>query len=121
ALSRYLDSSGELDRKTLALLVFVPRGWLLAGLAALAPAFIAGADLIALGTSVGGVVLAWMSLARLGNGFDQLATARVAWRRVAPLFHAAGRDAGGLPLGRPTAPEYVVAPPPVGTEPVLEA
>jgi len=38
--------------------VIVPRGWLLAGLAALAPVFISGAELIPLGTSVGGVVLA---------------------------------------------------------------
>jgi ATP-binding cassette subfamily B protein len=121
-----------LDRRALALLVLVPRGWLLAGLAALAPAFIAGADLVSLGTGIGGVVLAWLSLARLSGGVDQLATAHVAWHRVAPLFHAAS---GGLPgrvaapnpagpagpAGRPTAPEYVVAPPAVGTEPVLEA
>lgn len=137
ALSRYLDRSVALDRRALALLVLVPRGWLLAGLAALAPAFIAGADIVSLGTGIGGVVLAWLSLARLSGGVDQLATAHVAWQRVAPLFHAAsGRRPGhpeatsavtsatsassAGPAGRPTAPEYVVAPA-VGTEPVLEA
>lgn len=126
ALVGYLDRSSEMDRSTLGLLVIVPRGWLLVGLAALTPAFVNGAELASLGTGVGGVILAWLSLTRLSNGFDQLATASVAWQRVAPMFHAAS---GAIPgysgrlsqLGRPTAPEYVVAPPPVGNEPVLEA
>ena len=124
ALTSYLDSEVELDRRSLALLVVVPRGWLLAGLAALAPAFVTGSDVVALGTGVGGVILAWLSLTRLSTGLDQLAAANVAWRRVAPLFHAAG---GTLPAGtsrpsrRPTPPEYAVTAPPSGTEPVLEA
>jgi ATP-binding cassette subfamily B protein len=113
-LSRYVDRSAALDRRTLVLLVVVPRGWLLVGLAALAPAFMEGAGAASLGTSIGGVVLAWLSLARLTSGVDQLASAHVAWRRVAPLFHAASA------VGRPTAPEYAVAPAAVGTEPVLE-
>jgi ATP-binding cassette subfamily B protein len=118
ALSRYLD-------RALALLVLVPRGWLLAGLAALAPAFIRGADIGALGAGIGGVVLSWLSFTRLAAGVDQLATAHVAWRRVAPLFHAAagadpGQDTARAPRGT-TAPEYLIAPPPQGREPVLEA
>ena len=125
ALSRYLDRSISLDRRVLALLVLVPRGWLLIGLAALTPAFVAGADAVALGIGIGGVVLAWLSLARLTAGVDQLAAAYVAWRRVAPLFHAAagvmpGAD-GARGLRGTTAPEYLVAPPPGPTEPVLEA
>jgi ATP-binding cassette subfamily B protein len=126
ALSGYLDRSATLDRRALALLVLVPRGWLLAGLAALAPAFIHGSDIISLGTGIGGVILAWLSLTRLSGGFDQLATAHVTWRRVAPLFHAAS----GLPVAdaspsarpplRPTAPEHIIPPPASGTEPVLE-
>jgi ATP-binding cassette, subfamily B, bacterial len=126
ALAGYLDRSTELDRRSLALLVVVPRGWLLLGMAALAPAFIRGADVAALGTAIGGVVFAWLSLTRLGGGLDQLATAYVAWLRVAPLFHAA---AGKLPAQfhsarpthRPTAPEYVVSAPTTAREPVLEA
>jgi ATP-binding cassette, subfamily B, bacterial len=43
SLAGYLDRSKELDRRTLALQVLVPRGWLLAGLIAMAPAFIRGA------------------------------------------------------------------------------
>jgi ATP-binding cassette, subfamily B, bacterial len=126
ALSSYLDRSMELDRRTLALLVLVPRGWLLVGLAALAPVFISGANVTALGTSIGGVVFAWLSLSRLGGGLDQLATAHVAWLRVAPLFPAAAGVfppglRGSRPPHRPTAPEYVVTSPATGTEPVLEA
>jgi ATP-binding cassette subfamily B protein len=125
ALSRYLERSVALDRRALALLVLVPRGWLLVGLAALAPAFVAGVDVVALGTGVGGVVLSWLSLGRLATGFDQIATAYVAWRRVAPLFHAAavvmpGAD-GARAMRGTTAPEYLVAPPAKPHEPVLEA
>lgn len=126
ALARYLDRSVALDRRALALLVIVPRGWLLAGLAALTPAFIAGSDIVSLGTGIGGVVLAWLSLTRLGTGVDQLATAHVAWQRVAPLFHAAAGvipgqpEASRAPRGT-TSPEYLVASPAKGKEPVLEA
>jgi ATP-binding cassette subfamily B protein len=123
ALSSYLDRSAELDRRALALVVIVPRGWLLVGLCGLAPAFVHGTDPIALGTGIGGVVLAWLSLARLANGVDQLATAHVAWQRVAPLFHAAAGVGPGSrgPSRRLTAPEYLVMPPATETEPVLEA
>jgi ATP-binding cassette, subfamily B, bacterial len=127
ALSPYLDRSAVLDRRSLALLVMVPRGWLVAGLAALAPAFVSGSDTVALGAGVGGVILVWLSLARLSNGLDLLAGAYVAWRRVAPLFHAASHglvepDGAHAPQTRnATAPEHLIAPPATGTEPVLEA
>jgi ATP-binding cassette subfamily B protein len=122
ALWRYVDRSVALDRRALALLVIAPRGWLLIGLAALAPAFIAGADTGALATAIGGVVLAWLSLTRLANGADQLATARVAWRRVAPLFRAAGGgDRGEAGPRAATSPDYLLAPPAPPGQPVLEA
>ncbi len=125
SLAGYLDRSEELDRRTLGLQVVIPRGWLLVGLAAMAPAFIAGAEIGALGASVGGVVFAWMSLARLGGGIDQLATAYVAWQRVAPLYHAAAgkfpASLGGDKPRRPTAPEYINAQPAAPGEAVLEA
>ncbi|HEY0479745.1 MAG TPA: ABC transporter ATP-binding protein [Kofleriaceae bacterium] len=126
ALARYLDRSVVLDRRALALLVIVPRGWLLVGLAALTPAFVTGTDIVSLGTGIGGVVLAWLSLTRLSAGVDQLATAHVAWQRVAPLFHAAAGVFPGQPESARaprgiTAPEYLVAPPPKAHEPVLEA
>src|SRR5262249_59705893 len=88
ALSRYLERSAAIDRRALALLVIAPRGWLLVGLAALTPAFVTGADAGALATGIGGAVLAWLSLTRVANGADQLASARGAWRRVAPPVRA---------------------------------
>lgn len=118
ALAGYLDRSAELDRRSVALLVFVPRAWLIAGLCVLAPEFIAATDRVGLGTGIGGVVLTWLSLTRLCAGLDQLATARVAWQRVAPLFRAAAMPAVGAPSR--TDPEYVVMPPSRGTELVLE-
>jgi ATP-binding cassette subfamily B protein len=126
ALSAYLDRSAALDRRALALLVIAPGGWLLVGLGGLAPAFIAGSDAASLATAIGGVVVAWRSLSRLCAGIDQLATARVAWRRVAPLFHAAARgareDAAASRSPRATTPpEYLNAPPAKPAEPVLEA
>lgn len=122
ALSGYLERSVALDRRALALLVIAPRGWLLVGLAALTRAFITGADTAALATGIGGVVLAWLSLTRLANGADQLATARVAWRRVAPLFQAAAGAGDPEAARRPvTSPAYVIAPPAPPDEPVLEA
>jgi ATP-binding cassette subfamily B protein len=42
ALERYLGVSRELDRAGVAFQVLVPRGWLIAGLLGLAPAFIVG-------------------------------------------------------------------------------
>jgi ATP-binding cassette, subfamily B, bacterial len=126
SLSSYLDRSVELDRRSLGLLVLVPRGWLIAGLCAIAPAFVRGADTAAMGTAIGGVVFAWMSLSRLGGGLDQLATAYVAWQRVAPLFHAAAgvfppELRHSRPPRGPSAPEYVVTSAASSNEPVLEA
>lgn len=114
SLARYQGGSVALDRRSVALLVLVPRGWLLAGMAVLAPAFVAGADPAVMGAGVGGVVLVWLSLARLAGGLDQLASARVAWERVAPLFQAASQRP------RPTPPELAIAPPAASSEPVLE-
>jgi ATP-binding cassette subfamily B protein len=122
ALARYLDGVRVLDRRSLGLLVLVPRGWLLVGLAALAPAFISGVDVGSLGTGLGGAVLAWMSLSRLTLGVDQLAAAQITWRRVAPLFHAAASRMPGAGSGamRPASPEYAIASPARPGEPVLE-
>jgi ATP-binding cassette subfamily B protein len=128
ALAVYLDQSVALDRRSLALLVLVPRGWLLMGLCVLAPEFVRGAELTALGTGIGGVILVWLSLMRLCNGLDQLAAAHVAWQRVAPLFRAASAGLPGhaetsrsSPAARATAPEYVVVSRAAGAESVLEA
>lgn len=131
ALATYLARTDRFDRRALMLSSFTARGWLVVGLAGLAPAFIRGADPIALATGLGAVMLSWQSMTKLWQGFDQLAAAHVAWRRVAPLFHAASaaypgppgssNATAGVPRRRFAAPEFVVSPPPRDGEPVLEA
>lgn len=127
ALARYLARMVALDRHGLALFTVMPRGWLIAGLAALTPAFVAGADALSLGTGIGGAILVSMSLTRLCGGIDQLAAAHIAWGRVAPLFHAGGArypgsaaTAAARPIARLATPDYVIAPPAAPAEPVLE-
>ena len=93
ALDEYAIAGQGLDRSAAALAVLVPRGWLFAGLGALAPAVFAatggGAGRIAAGLA--GVVVIYGALRKLAQAFPSLATAAIAWRQVAPLF--AGADA----------------------------
>jgi ATP-binding cassette, subfamily B, bacterial len=91
-LDRYLHLSARMDRAAARLAALAGRGWLVIGLAGLAPAFIwnrAGASSLAIG--LGGVLLAWQSLARLAPALAQLADAGIAWARVGELFRAARR------------------------------
>ena len=112
ALAQYLDSSRHMDRSTTALLAIVPRGWLVLGLLGLAPAFVAGASSIGrLAVAVGGMLLAYRALKRLGAGAWQLAGAAVAWQRVSILYRSAMRPEA-LGLGRVT---------PGADSPVVEA
>jgi ATP-binding cassette subfamily B protein len=91
ALSLYESAGQTLDRAVAALAVLVPRGWLLLGVATLAPALAAssgvGAGLVA--TTLGGVLFVHGALRKLSQAFPPLATAAVAWRQVAPLFAGA--------------------------------
>lgn len=90
AIDRYAILSKEMDGAAAGLLAAPPRGWMLAGLAALAPSFIAGtASPAALAVGLGGILLAYRALKQLAEGSAQLAGAWIAWRRVAPLSRAA--------------------------------
>jgi ATP-binding cassette subfamily B protein len=91
ALERYQEVSQRLDRSAARLVALVPRGWLALGIAGLAPAFLSGAPSSQLAVSVGGVVLAYGAFRRLTNGLWSLSGARIAWKQVAPVFHAAAR------------------------------
>lgn len=115
ALWSYLEGSKVLDRWHGLLLVGIPYGWLLLGMALLAPAFIAGAGTASLAVGVGGVLLARQSLELLAGGLGQLIGARIGWARVAPLFHAAETP------DRVTSPDYAAAPPDADTQPTIEA
>ena len=99
ALTYYLTQSVKVDRAAVDLITLVGRGWLVLGLAGLAPAFVNGqASLAAMAVGLGGVVLARQAFDRLGQGFIQLSGAVIAWRQVASLFHAAATDVRPPPL-----------------------
>jgi ATP-binding cassette subfamily B protein len=93
-----------MDRLAASLLAVPPRAWLLVSLVILAPAWIAGSSPVSLAISLGGVLLAAGSLANLVAGIPSLSGALIAWRRVAPVFHAdwpispgsSGRSAPGM-------------------------
>lgn len=99
ALDRYIEISQTLDRAAAPLAALVPRGWLVIGILALAPAFVSGnATPAQLAITVGGVLLAYRAWKRLTGGLWQLAGAFIAWKRTALLFHAAARpEVRGLP------------------------
>jgi ATP-binding cassette subfamily B protein len=92
-LENYHALSDTMDRWGVRLTALVPRGWLLAGLAGLLPAFLGGANPADLAIGLGGILLAWQALRRLSAGATHLAGAALAWKSVAPLFDAAGRAA----------------------------
>lgn len=97
-LSAYLAESRRLDRVQAALSALIPRGWLLVGTLALAPAFVSGeAQAAGLAVSLGGVLLAFRAFRTLVAGVTDLAGAGVAWEQVSPLQGAAAREARASP------------------------
>jgi ATP-binding cassette subfamily B protein len=64
--------------------IFLPLGIL--GLVAAAP------NLERLAVGLGGAILAARAMTKLADGFSDLVDAAIAWKRVAPLFHAAARE-----------------------------
>jgi ATP-binding cassette subfamily B protein len=105
AVAGYLEASTEMDRLSTLLLGLVPRGFLLLGIALLAPAFAADAAFVGpLAVSLGGILLAERAWARLAAGVADLAGAAIAWKTAAPLLAAADR------APRPPHPD-VFAPP----------
>jgi len=91
-LERYQTVSQAVDRRGALLMAVVPRGWLVIGLAGLAPAFVSGSPAAALAVSVGGMLLAYRAFRRLASGMWNLTEAAIAWKQVAPLFDAAARE-----------------------------
>jgi ATP-binding cassette subfamily B protein len=82
----------------------VPAGWLLAGLAGLAPAFIDGAgSSLGLAIGFGGVLLAARAFSGISTGLAGLARAVIAWRQVTDLFDAPATPTAGPPI-LPNAP-----------------
>jgi ATP-binding cassette subfamily B protein len=80
-----------MDRAAARIGHLVPRLWLLAATAALAPAFIEGSG-PAIAAVIGANLLAFRAFRRLGLGWKQLAAAWIAWKRMTPLYDAAARE-----------------------------
>jgi ATP-binding cassette subfamily B protein len=99
SLEHYLRQSAGMDRIAAKLAALVPRGWLVLGVAALAPAYASGeASAASLAVSLGGILLVFRALGKLAESLSALSGAGVAWRKVAPLFAAAARpDEAGVP------------------------
>lgn len=117
AIERYIEISQALDRAALPLAAAIPRGWLLLGVLAFAPAFVSGSASPAhLAVIIGGVLLAFRALKRLTGGLWQLGGAAIASKRTSLLFHAAARpQLRGLPAFAARSSEMG------GHTPVLEA
>jgi ATP-binding cassette subfamily B protein len=92
AAARYVDLSRVMDHAAVVLAA-LPRAFLPAGVAALAPAFVAGAPGAgSLAIGIGATVLAYRALQRLAVGVTVLTGAWLTWEKVKPLWDAAGRD-----------------------------
>jgi ATP-binding cassette subfamily B protein len=99
ALERYLGVSSKLDLRAAWLGVLVPRGWFVAGLLGLAPAFVAGDRASGvLAIALGGIILAYRAFRNLTDGFEKLTAAAIAWERIKPFWSAAARRE---PIGQP--------------------
>ncbi len=92
SLSEYVDRSAALDRTNTIIGGLLSRGWLMAGMLAIVPAFISGgASPGMLAVGIGGVMLARGAIQRLTGGIASLVGAQIAWGQAGPLFHAAAR------------------------------
>jgi ATP-binding cassette subfamily B protein len=82
----------RMDRVANALRL-LPHIWLLVSLVGFAPGFIGGgASPESLAVAVAGVLYGSTALAKLVDVATDVAGAAIAWRRVAPVFHAAARE-----------------------------
>ncbi len=92
ALDHYVAISTKLDRSGTLLIAAAPRGWIVVGLIALAPAFVAGTvSASEIAVALGGILLAFTAFKRLTASLSDMAAAWVAWKQIARLFRAAER------------------------------
>jgi ATP-binding cassette, subfamily B, bacterial len=99
ATGDYLQTSRRMDQAMAPVATLVPGGWMLIGLIGLAPAFIGGsANAIKLAIGLGGVLLANRAFSGISSGLAGLARAAIAWKQVAPMFHAAAEQQAAGPF-----------------------
>ncbi|WP_295449784.1 ATP-binding cassette domain-containing protein [uncultured Thiodictyon sp.] len=111
ALAGYYRVCRSRDRAALLLKTLLPRGGFLIGIAALVPAFAAGAGASAapLAVALGGVLVAYLALRHLADGLEQLLGAWVAFGQVRLFWQAATRPQS---LGDPQASAAADSAPP---------
>jgi ATP-binding cassette subfamily B protein len=98
SLDRYIERGNAMDRSALWLTAVIPRGWLVLAVVALTPALAAGASPALIAISIGGILLAYRALQRLGAGLSNLTGAVIAGQSIAALARAARRrEAAALP------------------------
>jgi ATP-binding cassette, subfamily B, bacterial len=98
AMKDYLAASKAMDQAILPVTGVMPRGWMLVGLAGLAPGLIAGGgNVIGLAIGFGGVMLANRALMGISGGLASLSSAGLAWINVAALFQSAGKKSLSAP------------------------
>ncbi len=113
-LELYLAESRRMDRSRVVLLALVPRGWMVVGIGALLPAFLAGTGSLAgFAIGLGGTLAAFRGLAKLAEGSSHVAAARIVWEQSEELVTAARR-------GRPEEPGLAPAGASQPSEPLLE-
>jgi ATP-binding cassette subfamily B protein len=98
-LATYAESTERLDRRRLAFMVGLARGWMVVGLLSLIPVMMSGEwSGVSLALSIGGLLFAYQALRGLGHSVEQLASSLVAWVSLEPILEAARRrPSPGLP------------------------
>ena len=91
-LEVYATTELAMSRSAVAL-EMMRRGWPWLGLFALAPFVLTGASSTAVAVSAGGVLLGALAMSQWVDASARMASAVIAWRRVAPYWRAAGRTA----------------------------
>ena len=98
-MNAYLERSRAMDQASLPVMAMLPAGWMMAGLAGLAPAFVAGgASPGMLAISLGGIMVAQRALGGIAGGLAGIARASIAWSQVAEFFHAARSEKSPQPF-----------------------
>jgi ATP-binding cassette, subfamily B, bacterial len=91
-LDRYLQASRGLDASAARITAGLPHAYVIAGIVALAPAFVTGtSSLSQLAVTFGAILFAATALQRLRFGFSDAAASWIAWQIATPLFAAAGQ------------------------------
>lgn len=92
SMSEYINLSTASDKVEVSIRTWIPRGWLVIGICAIAPAFIANSSSpAALAITMGGVLSAHLAFLKLARSLSLLISATISWQQLAPLYHAASR------------------------------